>query len=108
VGKVLVWAVIVLAVMMVARLLGLQKTPRNGAGPGRSGASSGSASRSGTSSQASSKTPAAKTPKELEHMVRCEHCQIYLPRSEALMAGGHIFCSRDHAERGVSPVSRPG
>jgi uncharacterized protein len=92
VGKILVWAVIVLAVMMVARLLGLQKSPRRNSVPGRSGASG--------------KPPAAKTPKELEHMVRCAHCQIYLPRSEALLVGGHIFCSREHAERGVSPVSR--
>jgi uncharacterized protein len=102
VGKVLVWAVIVLAVMMVARLLGIQKSPRGNPAPGRSGASraSGSTRASGKSGA----TPAAKTPKELEHMVRCAHCQIYLPRSEALLVGGHIFCSRDHAERGVSPV----
>jgi uncharacterized protein len=89
VGKVLVWVVIGLAVMMVARLLGLQKSPPRVRTPGRPG-----------------KPPAAKTPKELEHMVRCAHCGIYLPRSEALLIGGHIFCGREHAERGVSPVNR--
>lgn len=31
-----------------------------------------------------------------EAMVHCEHCGLYLPRSEALQAQGHNYCSAEH------------
>jgi len=36
-----------------------------------------------------------------EPMVRCAHCGIYLPRSEALMSNQHTWCSLEHAKLGV-------
>jgi len=33
-------------------------------------------------------------------MVRCAHCGIHLPRSEALLQGGHTWCSAEHARLG--------
>src|SRR5690625_744317 len=36
-----------------------------------------------------------------EPMVRCSHCGIYLPRSEALMSNQHTWCSLEHAKLGV-------
>lgn len=40
------------------------------------------------------------TPPGAEQMVRCAHCGIYLPRSEALMSNEHTWCSLDHAKLG--------
>jgi uncharacterized protein len=31
-----------------------------------------------------------------EDMVRCRHCGVHLPRSEALAAGDESFCSDEH------------
>jgi len=31
-----------------------------------------------------------------EAMVHCEHCGLYLPRSEAVQAQGHNYCSAEH------------
>jgi uncharacterized protein len=31
-----------------------------------------------------------------ENMVRCAHCGINLPRSEAILADGETFCSAEH------------
>lgn len=35
-----------------------------------------------------------------ESMVRCAHCGIHLPRSEALLIGGHTYCSPAHRDAG--------
>ena len=34
---------------------------------------------------------------EVEQMVCCEHCGIYIPASEALEHSGKIFCCREHS-----------
>lgn len=34
---------------------------------------------------------------EVEHMVCCEECGIYIPVSEALEHSGKIFCCREHS-----------
>lgn len=36
-----------------------------------------------------------------ETMVRCAHCGIYLPRSEAFMSNQHTWCGPEHAKLGV-------
>jgi uncharacterized protein len=33
---------------------------------------------------------------KVEDMVRCEHCGVNLPRSEALLSRGRFFCSEEH------------
>ena len=82
-GKLLLWVVIILAIMMIARI---------------------------ASARASSRRNAAKTPpraparqpggQPVESMVRCAHCGIHLPRSEAVLLEGKVWCSRDHARLG--------
>ena len=42
----------------------------------------------------------ARGPKPLESMVRCAHCGIHLPRSEALLQNGQTWCSAEHARLG--------
>ncbi len=35
-----------------------------------------------------------------EDMVRCEVCRVNLPRSEAILSRGHIYCCDEHRLRG--------
>lgn len=78
-AKFLIWVVVILGVMLVSRAL----THRHAAQKIRR----------------SPPQPAAKAP--AESMVRCAHCQIYLPRSEAYMSQGKTWCSAEHAQLGL-------
>ena len=43
--------------------------------------------------------PRARARETLEDKaVRCEYCQVYVPRREAVMRGGRVYCSGEHAE----------
>ena len=46
------------------------------------------------------RTDKVPAPRGTEDMVRCAHCGIYLPRSEALMSNSHTWCSLEHAKLG--------
>lgn len=76
-GKLLLWVVVIIAALLITRVLTHKKPfiapPRNDKAP---------------------------TPKGSEEMVRCAHCNIYLPRSEALMSNNHTWCSLEHAKLG--------
>ncbi|MGB3740542.1 MAG: PP0621 family protein [Castellaniella sp.] len=78
-GKFLLWAVIILAVLLVSRILSHQKA----------------AARQAAGRQDADARLAA------ESMVRCAHCHIFLPRSEAYMSQGKTWCSADHARLGL-------
>lgn len=66
-------------------------------GPGRGssapGAGGEAADRSG-----SADAPAAET---LTELVECAHCGVLLPQSEALLAEGRTYCSREHMRLGA-------
>lgn len=79
-AKFLIWAVIILGVMLVARVIS-HRNAREQTAPRRPPSTAGS-------------DPA-------NAMVRCEHCQIYLPRSEAFMSQGKTWCSAEHARLGL-------
>lgn len=79
-AKLLIWAVIILAVLLVSRILNAQKAAAR-------------------QSAARRQTPASKQASDA--MVRCAHCHIYLPRSEAYMSRGQTFCCADHARLGL-------
>lgn len=75
-AKLLIWVLVIIAVLFITRLITHKKNnvrPRNDRAP---------------------------APKGAEQMVRCAHCGIYLPRSEALMSNDHTWCSLDHAKLG--------
>lgn len=38
---------------------------------------------------------------EAEPMVRCAHCSIHLPRSEAVLSGGKTWCCIEHSKLGA-------
>ena len=42
--------------------------------------------------------------REPDELVRCAHCAVLLPRAEARMAAGTLYCSEEHASKG--PVRR--
>lgn len=39
-------------------------------------------------------------PKPAEDMVKCAHCAVNLPRSEALLTKGEFFCTPEHLQLG--------
>ncbi|EGP47094.1 PP0621 family protein [Achromobacter insuavis] len=83
-GKLLFWIVIIIGVLFVARIAGRMAAARQ-EGP------------AGGRPQGKAGQPAARAP---EAMVRCAHCGIHLPRSEALLQGGQTWCSQEHARLG--------
>ena len=40
-------------------------------------------------------TPPSKT-SDIEDMVKCAHCGVNLPRSEAIFSQGEFFCTPEH------------
>ncbi|MHB0975528.1 MAG: PP0621 family protein [Thiobacillus sp.] len=36
----------------------------------------------------------------VEDMVKCAHCGVNLPRSEAIYSGGEFFCTPEHKQLG--------
>jgi len=38
----------------------------------------------------------------VEAMVRCAHCGVYFPRSEAVAAGDASYCSPDHRDAALA------
>ncbi len=43
-------------------------------------------------------TPASKP--AVENMVKCAHCSVNLPRSEAIYSGGEFYCTPEHQKLG--------
>lgn len=82
-GKILFWFIIIMAVLLGARLL----------------------SRSATKSPPTGKLGKASPNSDMsgaEAMVRCQHCGIHLPRSEAFLSNSRTWCGPDHARLGQS------
>lgn len=44
--------------------------------------------------------PSAAPGQSAQDMVRCAHCGVHLPAPEAVRAGGHSYCSAEHAAAG--------
>lgn len=51
--------------------------------------------------QRSLNKPTARTDERaVENMVKCAHCGVNLPRSEAIYSGGDFFCTPEHKQLG--------
>jgi uncharacterized protein len=85
VGKLIFWFIIVLVVLTIARIAARAAANRSGQDRPRP--------RTGGRSQRTRAVPA-------EQMVRCAHCGIHLPRSEATLIDGRTWCSHEHARLG--------
>jgi uncharacterized protein len=46
------------------------------------------------------KPPASTGEKAAEDMVKCAHCGVNMPRSEAILSGGEFFCTPEHKQLG--------
>ena len=44
--------------------------------------------------------PSSTREKTVEDMVKCAHCGVNLPRSEAIYSGGDFFCTPEHRQLG--------
>lgn len=44
--------------------------------------------------------PAAPREYPVEDMVKCAHCGVNLPRSEAIYSSGDFFCTPEHKQLG--------
>ncbi len=82
-GKLLFWVGLGLGVLLVTRLLAYK--------------AGGKKFFTATIRRGASTTTASSP----ESMVRCAHCGVHLPRSEAALLGGETWCSREHAQLGV-------
>ncbi len=51
--------------------------------------------------QRSLKNPSSPAGKQtVEDMVKCAHCGVNMPRSEAIYSGGDFFCTAEHQKLG--------
>lgn len=85
-GKALLWVVVILGGLMLARVLAHAKAS--------------SAAKSAARKPEPAPAPSDAHRGKPEAMVRCSHCGVHLPRSEATMIGGHTWCSSEHARLG--------
>ena len=90
-GKILFWVLAVLGALIAARLVAANHRKNNG--------NTTAASPTKGQNKTSVKGQASGT--TTEAMVRCAHCGIYMPRSEALLSEGQTWCSAEHARLGV-------
>ena len=81
-GKALFWLAIFIGSIFITRLLAIQAAKIRRPPP-----------------QAPSKQDKAATSSEA--MVRCAHCGVHLPRSEASLINQNTWCSPAHAQLGV-------
>ena len=82
-GKLLIWVIVILAVMVVMRIVAARNSAARHA------------------AKTPHRTPARKPGSgPVESMVRCAHCGVHLPRSEAVLIAGKTWCSNEHARLG--------
>ena len=85
-GKTILWVLVILGGLMLARVIAHNKASNaaKAAAPAPDPA-----------------PPRASPGGNPEAMVRCSHCGVHLPRSEATMIGGNNWCNNEHARLGV-------
>ncbi|MCC2594760.1 hypothetical protein LKR43_00220 [Pusillimonas sp. MFBS29] len=80
-GKILFWIIVIIGALLAARIIARHQE------------------RSQLKDRQPRQVKKSSNPeKATESMVRCEHCGIHLPRSEAVLSQGRIWCSKEHAD----------
>lgn len=92
-GKLLFWFLVIIGALFAARLImhhnQRQSPPRQPQAPqGKAGQNAKGGKPKGRNS-----------PLQVESMVRCAHCGIHLPRSDAFLLHDETWCSKAHAEQ---------
>nr|WP_221893403.1 PP0621 family protein [Pusillimonas minor] len=88
----LFWIIVVIVALVAVRLLAIHNRNKNAADNGET-ATAARKKNGGKSVAGNTANP--------ESMVRCAHCGIHMPRSEAVLSGGDTWCSTEHAKLGV-------
>jgi len=83
-GKTIFWVVVILGVLLGSRLLAHHNAKKR------------------FREEQSLKDRQSNPLPNAEEMVRCSHCGVFLPRSDALMIAGQTWCSEGHAKLGPS------
>jgi uncharacterized protein len=93
-GKIAIWILIAIAVMLALRLIAGNKRRRDdGDGSG------GSATKAhGKSARPGDRDDAERGGNGGELMMSCAVCGVHLPASEAVFAGGKVFCGPEHRD----------
>jgi len=52
--------------------------------------------------QRSLNNPPSANKQTIETMVKCAHCAVNMPRSEAIYSGGEFYCTPEHQKLGKS------
>lgn len=86
-GKILFWAVVIIGVLFLTRLLAHHAANRQ--------SGQGNKNTPNTKQAKSSQTETLGKP---EDMVRCANCGVYLPQSDAIKQSEQFWCSEDHAK----------
>jgi uncharacterized protein len=86
-GKIAIWILVIIAIMLVVRLIAAKKRTPDGGGK-----ESGSAGRPG------SRSDGEPRPNAGELMMSCAVCGVHLPASEAVFGHGKVFCGAEHRD----------
>lgn len=101
-GKMIFWFVIGLVVLTVARIAA-RAGARSAQQQAREQAGQRQAGNGGAGSAAGARRPGKPAAvRQSEQMVRCAHCGIHLPRSEAVLSAGETYCGQEHARLGAA------
>ena len=89
-GKIAIWILVAIAIMLVLRLIAAGKKPPAGEKPG--GGQAGGAGSRGNRDDREQRGKAG------ELMMSCAVCGVHLPSSEAVFAHGKVFCGTEHRD----------
>ena len=87
-GKAIFWISIFIGVLVITRILARKAAQRE-------------ANLNNPKSQAGQKPQQPSSINSPEKMVRCDHCGVHLPYSEATITENNVWCSAEHARLGV-------
>ena len=88
-GKIAIWILIIIAVMLVLRLIAVKKRPVDDDAGGQE---TGKPKHPGGRDDPDPRRNAG------ELMMSCAVCGIHLPSSEAVFAHGKVFCGPEHRD----------
>jgi uncharacterized protein len=94
-GKIALWIVVIIVVMLLVRAL----KPRSGNGARTADKAAGGRGRGGDRAAEGDGTRG-------ELMMSCAVCGVHLPASDAVFAGGRVYCGPQHRDVDLEGPSR--
>ena len=87
-GKAIFWISIFIGVLVITRILARKAAQRE-------------VNLKNSTAKTEQKPNQQSTINSPEKMVRCDHCGVHLPYSEATITENNVWCSAEHARLGV-------